>query len=366
MSDVYFAPVGAFKDKGLIQKIPLLFRKAGSSEIIEDGDLVAVKVHFGELGSSSFIPGFYVREIVEAVKVGGGKPFLTDTGTLYLGKRRNAYDHLNTARSNGFTQASTGAPVIIGDGLRGSDVKQVEISGDYFDHVDIAGAIAQADSLVVVTHITGHDLTGFAGTFKNLGMGAVGRKVKLAIHEAVKPVVKKDDCTACAVCVKNCPADAIAIDPKDRIAVIDLDKCIGCGECVGVCPERAVVVKWSGEGEKANMKLIEAASAVVRQKKGRITYFSFLLNVSPSCDCWNYSKAPMVPDIGVLASSDPVSIDQAAADMVKSAPGGINEAFRDPELRFKVPAGGSWEVQLKKAEEMGLGEREYRLINIDE
>ncbi|MBN2168287.1 MAG: DUF362 domain-containing protein [Actinobacteria bacterium] len=365
MSDVYFAPVGAYKDRGLVQKIPLLFKKAGSGEMIEQDDLVAVKVHFGELGSSSFIHAIYIREIVGAVKGVGGKPFLTDTGTLYMGKRRNAYDHLCTAQSNGFTQASTGAPVVIGDGLRGSDVKKVDISGDYFDHVDVAGAIAQADSLVVVTHITGHDLTGFAGTFKNLGMGAVGRKVKLEIHEAVKPGVKKENCTACAVCVRNCPADAIEIDPSEKIAVIDLDKCIGCGECVGVCPERAVMVKWSGEGEKANRKLIEAASAVIGQKNGRTAYFSFLINVSPSCDCWNYSKAPMVPDIGVLASGDPVSIDQAAVDLVTGAPAGANEDYADPDRRFRISSGGSWETQLERAEKLGLGERDYKLINID-
>lgn len=365
MSEVYFAPVGAAKDKGILQKIPLLFIKAGFNKVLLENELVAVKVHFGELGSSSFIPGPYVREIVAAVSAAGGKPFLTDTGTLYLGKRRNAFDHLCTAQANGFTHASIGAPIVIGDGLRGSDVKPVEISGEYFTHVDVAGAIVQADSLVVVSHITGHDLTGFAGTFKNLGMGAVGRKVKLAIHEAVKPRVNGENCTACTVCVKSCPADAIAIDPTEKRAVIDLERCIGCGECVGVCPEKAIVVKWSGEGEKANMKLIEAASAVVREKAGKAVYFNFLINISPSCDCWNYSKAPMVPDIGILASKDPVSLDQASADMVGAAPVGANKKFQDPESRFKVAGGGSWEVQLERAEKLGLGERNYELIDID-
>lgn len=364
MSKVYLATTGATGTRGILRKIPALFEEAGFGESISERDLVAIKVHFGELGCSSFVPSFYVREIVSSVMGYGGRPYITDSNVLYLGYRRNAYDHLMTAHKNGFSLSTTGAPIIIGDGLLGSDVEPMEIRGRHFDAVDIVGSIAHSDSLVVVSHVTGHALTGFAGTFKNLGMGCVGRRVKLSIHELVRPKVDEEKCNACATCVKHCPADALQIDKEEKHVVVDLDLCIGCGECINVCPERAITINWIGDPVRAQEKLIEAASAVIRQKGDRISYFDFVITVTPSCDCWSYSAAPMVPDIGVLASRDPLALDQAAADLVIGAPRGMNDAYAEPEKRFETYSGGSWEVQLEYAEELGLGSREYELIRI--
>lgn len=364
MSKVYLSRVGSSSGKGLPENLHALFREAGFADCFSDRDLVAVKLHFGEYGCSSYIPCVYVREIVEEIKANGGKPFLTDTGVLYLGRRRNAQDHILTAYANGFGFSSTGAPVIIADGLRGSDVTGIEVSGEYFESVDVAGAIAQADSLVVVSHITGHNLTGFAGTFKNLGMGAVGRKVKLSIHELVRPEIDSERCDACATCVRHCPEGALRIDKRSKSAVVDLSLCIGCGECVNVCEKEAVSIRWRGDSGQAQEKLVEAASAVIKQKEGRISYFNFLLNVTPSCDCWEYSLAPMVPDIGVLASKDPVAIDQAAADLVKSAPPAPGGSCADPASRFRPVDGGSWDVQLGFAERIGLGSKDYEMVEI--
>lgn len=364
MSNVYFVPVGASGGKGLLEKTGVLFGKAGFGENIRERDLVAVKLHFGEMGCSSFIPSFYIREIVSSISGLQARPFLTDSVVLYLGKRRNARDHLLTAQANGFSLASTGAPLIIADGLLGSDVEPIEVSGKYFEQVDVVGAVAHADSLVVISHVTGHGLTGFAGAFKNLGMGAVGRKVKLSIHELVRPQVESEKCDACGTCLKHCPADAITVDRENERAVIDLDKCIGCGECVAVCPREAVKIEWRGDSKRAQEKLAESASAVIRCKEPNISYFNYLINVTPSCDCWQHSKAPMVPDIGLLASSDPVAIDQASFDLVKDAPPGYNDKYADANRRFRPIGGGSPDATLRYAEELGLGSRAYDLVQV--
>jgi len=364
MPEVYFVRVGTSGGKGLLGKTGGLFEKAGFNDVISEHDLVAVKLHFGELGCSSFIPGFYIREIVKAIAGCKARPFLTDSCVLYLGKRRNAYDHTITAHANGFSLSTTGAPVIIADGLLGSYVEPFEITGKYFNSVDIAGAIAHADSLVVVSHVTGHGLTGFAGAFKNLGMGAVGRNVKLSVHELVRPHVDRDTCDACASCLKHCPVDAISIDTEGGHAVIDLELCIGCGECMTICPREAIKIEWQGDGERAQEKLAEAASAVIRQKEPNIVYFNYLLNVTPSCDCWQHTAAPMVADIGLLASRDPVAIDQASIDLVKGAPCGYNDKYSDVNMRFRPFGGGPFDSTLGYAEELGLGTRDYKLISI--
>ncbi len=363
MSEVYFVPVGTSGGKGLLEKTGRLFDKAGFNDVVGEHDLVAVKLHFGELGCSSFIPGFYIREIVKAIAGCKARPFLTDSCVLYLGKRRNAYDHTITAHTNGFSLSTTGAPVIIADGLLGAYVEPFDVSGKYFDTVDIAGAIADADSLVVVSHVTGHGLTGFAGAFKNLGMGAVGRSVKLSIHELVRPQVDRDTCDACAVCLKHCPVDAMSIDTEDGFAVIDLELCIGCGECMTICPREAIGIEWQGDSERAQEKLAEAASAVIRHKEN-IAYFNYMLNVTPSCDCWQHTAAPMVSDIGLLASRDPVAIDQASIDLVKDAPCGYNHKYSDVNRRFRPIGGGPFSSTLRYAEELGLGTRDYELISV--
>ena len=364
MSKVYFVPVGASDGKGLLEKTGLLFERAGGSEVVSEHDLVAVKLHFGELGCSSFIPGFYIREMVKAIVGCKAKPFLTDSCVLYLGKRRNAYDHTITAHANGFSLSTTGAPVVIADGLLGSYVEPFEIQGKYFNSVDIAGAIAHADSLVVVSHVTGHGLTGFAGAFKNLGMGAVGRNVKLSVHELVKLQVDREACDACAGCLKHCPADAISIDKEDGFAIIDLELCIGCGECMTICPRKAIKIEWQGDSVRAQEKLAEAASAVIRQKDPNIVYFNYLLNVTPSCDCWQHTAAPMVADIGLLASRDPVAIDQASIKLVNEAPCGYNDKYSDVNRRFRPFGGGPFDSSLRYAEERGLGTRDFKLVSV--
>jgi len=365
-SKVYFASAGGRFGQGPVDKVRLLFDEAGFGDIIKDRDLVAVKVHFGEPGNTSFVPPPYIRTIAEEIIKRGGRPFLTDTGCLYFSGRANARDHLMAASQHGFGPEATLAPVLIGDGLRGSDVRTVEVRLKHFQEVEVAGAIHDADSLIVSTHVTGHALTGFAATIKNLGMGGGGRRMKLSVHEMVRPKVENDKCDLCESCLENCPAGAISV--VDGEIKIDHSICIGCGECLAMCPNRAISVKWAGDPAVAQEKLAEITFAVLKNKKGRVGFYAFLINVTPTCDCWNYSAAPLVPDIGYVASTDPVAIDQAAADLVNQAvmtgPPAGQKVDPNAADKFREAFDIDWQRQLEHAEGLGLGTREYELVRV--
>ncbi len=365
-SKVFFASVGGRARQGPLDKILMLFEEAGFDDVVRDRDLVAVKCHFGEPGNTTYVPPVYIGGIVEAVQSHGGRAFLTDSGCLYFSKRYNARDHAVVASRHGFGLETTGAPVLIADGLRGSDVISVHVGLKHFQDVDVAGAIHDANSLIVATHVTGHGLSGLAGAIKSLGMGAAGRKMKLAVHSQVRPSLKEGKCTLCETCLENCPGNAIGIE--NEVIVFDADACIGCGECVALCPEKAITVAWQGDPLEAQEKLAEITYGVLSNKKGRVGFFSFLINVTPLCDCWNFSTAPAVPDIGFLASKDPVAIDQASAELVmrslaSEGAGEDRAAVQDTFLQYH---GTAWNRQLACAEELGLGSREYELVRVGE
>lgn len=364
---VYFAKAGGHTRFGPVDKVRRLFTEAGFDSFIGERDLVAVKAHFGERGCTSFVSPTYLRAIVDGVLERGGRPFLTDTGCLYFSGRANARDHLMVAAEHGFSLETTRAPVLIADGLRGSDTKSVEVNLKHFESVDVAAAIHDAHSLIVSTHVTGHALTAFAGTIKNLGMGACGRRMKLAVHDMVRPRVNSETCDLCESCLENCPTGAISV--ADGRLSIDEGLCYGCGECLALCPSHAISIEWRGDPSEAQEKLGEMTLAVLKNKEGRAGFFSFLINVTPTCDCWNYSAAPSVPDIGFMASTDPVAIDQAAADMVSRY---LQEeaASREPDKltrsTFMAGAGTAFTRQLAYAEEIGLGRRQYELVILED
>ena len=353
-SKVYFAKAGGRSGRGPLDRVAMLFDEAGFADAVSARDLIAVKVHFGERGGTAFVRPTYIRAVVGKILDQGAKPFLTDTGCLYFSGRANARDHLVVAAEHGFGMETTLAPVLIADGLRGTDVKPVAIDGKHFSSVDVAAAIHDANALVVITHVTGHGLTGFAGTLKNLGMGAAGRRMKLAIHNMVKPLVNEDKCDECQGCLENCPVGAISLGERIEF---DYDVCIGCGECLAMCPNGAIKVEWRGEPGVAQEKLAEITGAVLANKKDRACFFNFMLDVTPTCDCWNYSAAPSIADVGVLASKDPIAIDQASFDLANEAAkaeGRISEALYRP----------GYARQLEYGEELGLGTRDYELVTI--
>lgn len=364
--DVYFASARTDHHRSLIKKVEELFDRAGFAHLISRGDLVAVKVHFGERGNTAFLPPVFVRPVVEKIKGCGGKPFLTDSNTLYVGSRSNAVDHLCLAAEHGFGPDSAGAPTVIADGLTGRDYVELKIEGRHFKTIKIGSAVHHADALIVLTHFKGHGMTGFGGALKNIGMGLGCRSAKQMMHSDVKPRIDLERCTGCGRCTLWCSGGAIEVINKK--ALIDPEKCTGCGECRVSCKENAVSINWEGQPDVVQEKIVEYATGILQNKQGKFGLMNFLLNVSPDCDCWEFSDASIVPDIGVLASRDPVAIEQASVDLVNRAQGIEGTALNDPASPDKFKAlypGVDWSVQISYAEKIGLGLREYRLIKID-
>ncbi|MDO8914477.1 MAG: DUF362 domain-containing protein [Coriobacteriia bacterium] len=352
----------------MVARAGQLLERAGLRDAVAEGDLVAVKLHFGEQGNTGFVHPVFLREVVARVKSHGGKPFLTDANTLYRGQRANAVDHLACAVHNGFSFATVDAPIVIADGIDGRDAVDVPIEGGrHFQTVRIGAAAVHADAMVVVTHVKGHEATGFGGALKNVGMGLGCRSAKQRMHSDFRPEVTTEKCTACARCVKWCPVAAIVINP-DRVAEVDFSVCYGCGECVASCPYGAIATQWKTTPEAIQEKIVEHVAGAVAGKEGKVVYLSFVTAVSPDCDCWSFSDAPIVGDIGVLASTDPVAIDQAAYDLVTAAaglPGSLGEGMAAGSDKFTVITGVDGTSAMAYAEVMGLGTRAYELVRME-
>jgi uncharacterized Fe-S center protein len=342
------------KTETVQQKIQALFQKADLGSCIQKQDLVAVKMHFGEKGNETSIPPAYVIPIVEEVKHRSGRPILTDTCVLYRSIRDNAADHLRFAHDRGFTIADIGAPVVIADGILGSDEKTVHIPGLIFKEVSIASAAAEANALIVLSHVTGHMVTGLGGAIKNIGMGFASRKGKLRQHATMKPNIAKKFCTGCGVCIENCPEDAIAL--IDGKAVIDAGNCIGCGECLTVCRFDAVKHDWNRDSADLQKRMAEHALGVVIGKKDRMGYYNFIMSVTKDCDCLPMRQKPVIKDIGILAGKDPVALDAASLDLIQKHTG-------KPLSDAAYPQFDPW-IQIRHGESIGLGTSEYRLIEI--
>jgi hypothetical protein len=364
-SPVYFTGLRARSDKeSTVAKVQRLFDAAGCAACIHRRDRTAIKLHFGELGNDSYINPVYVRQVVDKVKAAGALPFITDSNTLYLGSRSNAVDHITTAVLHGFDYAVVGAPVIIADGLCGKNVARVPIKKKHFNMVSIAGDIAAADSMIVMTHFKGHEVAGFGGAIKNLAMGCAPPEGKRAQHQA-KPFPIKSRCIGCGSCADVCPKSAITIVRKK--SRIDRGRCIGCFECMTVCPEHAIDIDWETEIPLFVERLVEYAYGAVQGKEGRIGYISFLTRITPDCDCVPWSDASIVPDIGILSSLDPVAIDAAAFDLVNRQTGFMDshlsthhKAGEDKFTGMRANTDGMRQIQY--AEEMGMGSSEYELI----
>ncbi|MEW5737114.1 MAG: DUF362 domain-containing protein [Thermodesulfobacteriota bacterium] len=364
---VYFADFRARSfGENKVSKLKKLFEKAGLSSVLAKGDLTAVKMHFGEVGNDTFLSPVLVRAVVDKIRETGAKPFLTDTGTLYTGKRKNAADHINTAISHGFAYSVVNAPVIIADGLKGDSVVSVEINKKRFSKVKIARDIVNADSMIVLSHVKGHELAGFGGAIKNLAMGCAPPMGKKEQHSA-RFFVNEEKCIACGECEKNCPTGAAQL--SSDFSTIDKDRCIGCGECVTVCPEKAIDMDWATDIAEFMERMTEYALGAVIGKPGKVAYVNFIMNVTPDCDCIPWSDAPIVPDVGVLASFDPVAIDKASWDLVNQQQGNAHSHIR----KNLDPGGdkftGLWSytkpgIAITHGAEIGLGSPEYELVKI--
>lgn len=368
VSKVYFADIRAQNpQKNMISKIQKLFEDAGFAELLGANELTAIKVHFGEFGNDGYISPVFVRQVVEKVRAAGAKPFLTDTNTLYSGSRHNAVDHLITAIEHGFAYSVSRAPIIISDGLKSQDITEVGIEQKHFKSVKIGAGIVAADSMLVLSHFKGHIMAGFGGALKNLGMGCAPAAGKKDQHYPTSPHVLEEKCISCGKCVEICPVGAPTL--KGETSWIDPAICISCGQCMEVCPENAIDLNWETDIPEFLECLVEYAYGAVKGKEGKVGYMNFLLKITPDCDCVPWSDVPIVPDIGVLASKDPVALDQASYDLVNRQLGLAGSSLScNHELgadKFK----GIWPKidgthQLEYAEKIGLGSRDYQLIDI--
>ncbi len=366
-STVYFSTVRARSpSESKVNRIERLFDAAGMNEAVKKGDLTAIKIHFGELGNDSYVNPALVRPIVERIRARGACPFLTDTNTLYGGSRANGVSHLETAEMHGFGRAVAGAPVIIADGIYSDNYRQVPVRGKHFVSVKIATEIAAADSLIVVSHFKGHLPAGFGGAVKNLGMGCAPAAGKAEQHSA-KPIFNAEICSGCKACQEGCPQKAIEVGKK--ISAIDYERCTGCGKCLRVCPTHALDFDWFVAVPPFMERMVEYALGAMAGKAERAGFFNFLINITPDCDCVPWSDAPIVPDIGILASKDPVAIDQASFDLVNrqtGLEGTLLQKNREPgQDKFR----GLWEstmggIQTAYGEAIGLGTRDYRLEEV--
>ena len=324
------------------------------NDMIEERNFVAIKLHVGEDKNDTHIDPLIPAVLVKKAKEKEALPFLTETATLYRGQRENAVKHIVQAITHGFTIQKVGAPFIMADGLAGDDEIEVEINGEMNKTVKIAREARMTDCLVLISHPTGHIVTGFAATIKNLGMGLASRKGKLRQHSTVSPSIDRERCVMCGRCIKWCPEDAIIKD-DGKAKIID-EKCVGCGECLAVCQFEAVKFKWDAESGTLQKNMAEHAYGVVKGKEEKCFYFNVAMNITSDCDCMNIKQNKVIPDIGILASKDPVALDTATLELTLQPD--------NKNIVQKSYAHLDGQVQLKHAEKLGMGSMEYELVEV--
>lgn len=365
-SKVYFSDFHTVDGLSLPKKLSRLIKRAGFDNIDFEDKFAAIKIHFGEPGNLAYLRPNYAKVVADMVKERGGKVYLTDCNTLYPGGRKNALDHMDSAYENGFNPFQTGCQIIIADGLKGNNEVEVPVDGgEFVEKAKIGKAVMDADIFITLTHFKGHSSTGFGGCLKNIGMGCGSRAGKMDMHSSGKPSINQEVCIGCGNCRRNCANNAITI--TDRKASINHDNCVGCAHCLPVCPKDAITPPFDAANDVLNKKIAEYSYAVLH---GRPSFhISLVCDVSPLCDCCGENDIPIIPNVGMFASFDPVALDVACADACNAQP-----VFENSELGHKEHTHGdhfrdlhpetNWEVCVEHAEKLGLGSREYELIKV--
>lgn len=367
-SKVYFTDMRAGADNNLLQKLERLIRTAGIGNIDFEKKYTAIKIHFGEPGNLSFLRPNFSKTVADVVKSLGGKPFLTDCNTLYVGRRKDALEHIEAAYENGYGPFSTGCQIIIGDGLKGTDDVDVPVEGgEYVQMAHIGRAVMDADVLIALSHFKGHEATGFGGAVKNVGMGCGSRAGKMDMHCGGKPEVYTDGCRMCGKCAKICAQNAITYDANKK-AHIDHEHCVGCGRCIGICNFDAIHNPTGCSNDELNYRIAEYTKAVVH---GRPAFYINIVNqVSPCCDCHAENDAAIIPDVGMFASFDPIALDTACADACNQMPpipqSALGEALaaghnHHDHFTNDYPV-TNWKSCMQHGEKIGLGTQAYELI----
>lgn len=364
-SKVYFTDFHTTFQENQLQKFARLILSAGIDKIDFENKYVAIKMHFGEPGNMAYLRANYARVLVDIVKDLGGKPFLVDCNTLYVGGRKNGLDHLEAAYQNGFNPYNTGCHVIIGDGIKGTNEVEVPVDGEYVTRAKIGAAVMDADIIISLSHFKLHEEAGIGGALKNLGMGCGSRAGKMEMHFGGKPRVAQDRCIGCGQCAKICAHDAPEF--TNHKASINTDRCVGCGRCIGVCPMDAIVPIHPNANDVLNCKIAEYTKAVVQGRPA--FHISLVKDVSPYCDCHSENDVPIIPDVGMFASFDPIALDMACADAMNaqrpekdSLLGTAPEQLED-HVRTVHPT-TNWRSMLAHGKKIGLGTDEYEIVRI--
>ena len=367
---VYFTNMRTTMRVNLLQKLEAVMKEAGIETIDFKEKFAAIKIHFGEPGNLAYLRPQYAKVVVDKVKELGGKPFLTDCNTLYVGRRKDALEHMDAAYENGYSPFSTGCQIIIADGLKGTDEAYVPVpNGELVQEAKIGRALMDADIIISLTHFKGHELTGFGGAIKNIGMGGGSRAGKMEMHCAGKPRVRANRCVGCGVCAKICAHGAPVLE--DGKMTIDKDRCVGCGRCLGACHFNAIVPSWDASKDDLNKKMAEYTWAILHDRPH--FHIAIMTDISPFCDCHAENDVPIVPNIGIAASFDPVALDRACADLINKAPI-IGGSYLDDQAQANcvhgdhfhtVSPGTNWVTCLEHAEKLGMGTQAYELVELN-
>ena len=362
-SKLYFTSLRSSGTDKFFDRFQKMLKKIGFEKKFSHNDFTGIKTHFGEMGNVTYVHPAYIRFIAEYYKKFPIKLYATDTNTIYIGQRHNAVDHLYNAYANGFSYATLGIPVIIGDGLIGLSYFEHEINKELFKTVKLAKIVEDSDKMIVVSHVKGHIVGGYGGALKNLGMGFAPRPQKYAMHSTMNPFIKSDSCIGCGKCLSWCPVSAISI--TDHKAKIDDDLCTGCGQCLEVCPEGAINLNWNAESHRIQKAWVETAFGFMDvMGKENVLFINFINNVTPDCDCFGLSDNPIVPNVGVLVGTDPVAIDLASVELINQ-----QESCSNSHLQQPIASGGdkfralypqiNWRNQIDYAEKLGMGKTQY-------
>jgi len=367
-SNVYFWNLRTTLKSPFDKRLEKLLKKVGVKEFIEDGDLTAIKIHFGEKGTTGFIRPLWLRPIIDFFRTAKAKPFLTDASTLYVGQRGEAVSHQMCAAHHGWDPLVLGAPVIIADGLKGNSETAVPVGGKHIKEAYIGADIADADLFISVNHFKGHELAGYGGALKNVGMGSASKRGKMQQHYSTGPIINPENCKGCEQCVKICKPGALSLG-KDKKIQLNPERCVGCGGCFLGCKSGALQIDWKIGVQEFLERMMEYALAVVRTKNRPCLHINFVVDVVPDCDCVGFTDQSLCPNIGILASFDPVAVDQACLDLVNAAqplfPSKLPSGTKPGDDKFlAIHTHCPPDFGLEYAAKIGLGTREYTLINV--